>query len=129
MMRFLAREPGNVDARLGLTEVYIAQGDNAAARVELAKLPAPATGSRCPSICSAVWRGPRRNWAIPSAAQQTFNTIVPQAKSQPPSMETAMVLRDAAGFQAPKRRNRSRRLRRTKTPMVASGITPTPPAG
>ncbi|WP_341875081.1 tetratricopeptide repeat protein, partial [Enterobacter hormaechei] len=31
-----------------------------------------------------------------AAAQQTFNKLIPQAKSQPPSMESAMVLRDGA---------------------------------
>ncbi|WP_407829962.1 tetratricopeptide repeat protein, partial [Vibrio splendidus] len=36
----LTREPANADAILGLTEVDIAAGDKAAARSQLAKLPA-----------------------------------------------------------------------------------------
>ncbi|WP_254491487.1 tetratricopeptide repeat protein, partial [Salmonella enterica] len=36
----LARETDNVDAMLGRVEIDIAQGDNAAARVQLAALPA-----------------------------------------------------------------------------------------
>ena len=35
-----------------------------------------------------------------AAAEQTFNKIIPQAKSQPGSMDIFFVLRDAARFQA-----------------------------
>lgn len=122
----LAREPGNVDARLGLTEVYIAQGDNAAARAELAKLPAPATGEPLSINMQRRMARAQAQLGDTVAAQQTFNTIVPQAKSQPPSMETAMVLRDAAGFQA-QNGEPQQALETYKDAMVASGITPTRP--
>ena len=36
----------------------------------------------------------------PAAAEKTFNAILPQAKSQQPSMESALVMRDAARFRA-----------------------------
>ncbi|MDN8600907.1 cellulose synthase complex outer membrane protein BcsC [Citrobacter sp. S2-9] len=122
----LAREPNNVDAHLGLTEVFIAQGDNAAARAELAKLPAAEAGET-PSI------NMQRRIALAqmqlgdtASAQQTFNKIVPQAKSQPPSMENAMVLRDAAAIQA-QAGEPEQALDTYKDAMVAAGITPTRP--
>lgn len=122
----LAREPNNVDARLGLTEVYLAQGDKAAARAELAKLPATEAGET-PSI------NMQRRIALAqmqlgdtASAQQTFNKIVPQAKSQPPSMENAMVLRDAAAIQA-QAGEPEQALDTYKDAMVAAGITPTRP--
>lgn len=122
----LAREPNNVDARLGLTEVYLAQGDKAAARAELAKLPATGAGET-PSI------NMQRRIALAqmqlgdtASAQQTFNKIVPQAKSQPPSMENAMVLRDAAAIQA-QAGEPEQALDTYKDAMVAAGITPTRP--
>lgn len=119
----LAREPDNVDAMLGLTEVYIAQGDKPAARAQLAKLPATQT----PSI------NMQRRIALAqvqlgdtAAAAQTFTTLIPQAKAQPPSMESAMVLRDAANFQA-QSGEPQQALDTYKDAMVASGITPTRP--
>ncbi|WET40842.1 cellulose synthase complex outer membrane protein BcsC [Citrobacter enshiensis] len=122
----LAREPNNVDAHLGLTEVFIAQGDNAAARAELAKLPAAEAGET-PSI------NMQRRIALAqmqlgdtASAQQTFNKIVPQAKSQPPSMENAMVLRDAAAIQA-QAGEPEQALDTYQDAMVAAGITPTRP--
>lgn len=122
----LAREPNNVDARLGLTEVYIEQGDKGAARAELAKLPAAEAGET-PSI------NMQRRIALAqmqlgdtASAQQTFNKIVPQAKSQPPSMENAMVLRDAAAIQA-QAGEPEQALDTYKDAMVAAGITPTRP--
>lgn len=122
----LAREPNNVDAHLGLTEVYLAQGDKAAARAELAKLPATEAGET-PSI------NMQRRIALAqmqlgdtASAQQTFNKIVPQAKSQPPSMENAMVLRDAAAIQA-QAGEPEQALDTYKDAMVAAGITPTRP--
>ncbi|MDA8479411.1 cellulose synthase complex outer membrane protein BcsC [Citrobacter sp. Awk 4] len=122
----LAREPNNVDAHLGLTEVYIAQGDKEAARAELAKLPATEAGET-PSI------NMQRRIALAqmqlgdtASAQQTFNKIVPQAKSQPPSMENAMVLRDAAAIQA-QAGEPEQALETYKDAMVAAGITPTRP--
>lgn len=122
----LAREPNNVDAHLGLTEIYLAQGDKAAARAELAKLPATGAGET-PSI------NMQRRIALAqmqlgdtASAQQTFNKIVPQAKSQPPSMENAMVLRDAAAIQA-QAGEPEQALDTYKDAMVAAGITPTRP--
>ncbi|MCV2512109.1 cellulose synthase complex outer membrane protein BcsC, partial [Leclercia pneumoniae] len=59
-------------------------------------------------------------------AQQTFSRLIPQAKSQPPSMESALVLRDAARFQAANGQPKAA-LETYKDTMVASGITPTRP--
>ncbi len=71
-----------------------------AARAQLAKLPAP-TAAQPQSINT------QRRLALVQAAlgdtdsaRQTFSRITPQAKAQPPSMESALVLRDAARFQA-----------------------------
>lgn len=55
-------------------------------------------------------------------AQQTFARIVPQAKAQPPSMESALVLRDAARFLA-QNGEPQQALEGYKDAMVASGVT------
>ena len=119
----LAREPDNADAMLGLTEIYLAQGDKAAARAQLAKLPA----SEAPSI-NMQRRGALAQMRLgdTAAANQTFNALIPQAKSQPPSMESAMVLRDAANVQA-QSGDPQQALETYKDAMVASGITSTRP--
>ncbi|EIU0043688.1 cellulose biosynthesis protein BcsC [Salmonella enterica] len=61
-----------------------------------------------------------------TAAARTFNRITPQAKAQPPSMESAMVLRDAAAFQA-QTGEPQRALETYKEAMVAAAITPVRP--
>ncbi|EFA6107554.1 cellulose biosynthesis protein BcsC, partial [Escherichia coli] len=61
-----------------------------------------------------------------AAAQQTFNKLIPQAKSQPPSMESAMVLRDGAKFEA-QAGDPTQALETYKDAMVASGVTTTRP--
>ncbi|VEA42907.1 cellulose synthase subunit BcsC [Salmonella enterica subsp. enterica] len=108
---------------LGRVEIDIAQGDNAAARAQLAALPA----SQITSI------NMQRRVALAqlqlgdiTAAARTFNRITPQAKAQPPSMESAMVLRDAAAFQA-QTGEPQRALETYKEAMVAAAITPVLP--
>lgn len=59
-------------------------------------------------------------------AQRIFNQIVPQAKAQPPSMESALVLRDAARF-ATQSGAPQQALTHYREAMVASGITPAQP--
>ncbi len=122
----LKREPQNADAILGLTEAHIAAGDKSAAQATLATLPATPQGEP-PSI------NMQRRIALAQAglgntdtAQQTFSRLIPQAKSQPPSMESALVLRDAARFQAANGQPKAA-LETYKDTMVASGITPTRP--
>ncbi|WNN81015.1 cellulose synthase complex outer membrane protein BcsC [Leclercia pneumoniae] len=122
----LKREPQNADAILGLTEAHIAAGDKSAAQATLATLPATPQGES-PSI------NMQRRIALAQAglgntdtAQQTFSRLIPQAKSQPPSMESALVLRDAARFQAANGQPKAA-LETYKDTMVASGITPTRP--
>ncbi|EDR3535386.1 cellulose biosynthesis protein BcsC [Salmonella enterica subsp. enterica serovar Hartford] len=61
-----------------------------------------------------------------NAAARIFNRITPQAKAQPPSMESAMVLRDAAAFQA-QTGEPQRALETYKEAMVAAAITPVRP--
>ena len=61
-----------------------------------------------------------------AAAQQTFNQLIPLAKSQPPSMESAMVLRDGAKFEA-QAGDPKQALETYKDAMVASGVTTTRP--
>ncbi|SET39278.1 cellulose synthase complex outer membrane protein BcsC [Kosakonia radicincitans] len=125
--RVLDREPANEDALLGLAEVYTAEGNKMAARDQLAKLPAP-TAAQPRSINT------QRRIALMQAslgdsasAQQAFSALVPQAKSRPPSMENALVLRDAARFEA-QNGEPQQALEIWKDAMVASGITTTRPA-
>ncbi len=119
----LARESNNADAILGLTEVDIAAGDKAAARSQLAKLPATDNASLNTQRRVALVQAQLVDTA---AAQQTFNKLIPQAKSQPPSMESAMVLRDGAKFEA-QAGDPKQALETYKDAMVASGVTTTRP--
>ncbi|WP_158682157.1 tetratricopeptide repeat protein, partial [Cronobacter sakazakii] len=96
----LTRSPASEEARLGLAEVLIAQGDNAAAREQLVALQTPAAGGEPRSP------GTQRRIANAEAAlgdtaraQQAFAVLAATAKTQPPSQESALVLRDAARFQ------------------------------
>ncbi|WP_252145569.1 cellulose synthase complex outer membrane protein BcsC [Yokenella regensburgei] len=120
----LAKEPDNADARLGLAEVYIAAGDKASAREQLAKLP---------PIKSDTSLNTQRRMALAqsalgdtASAEQIFSNIIPKAKSQPPSMDSALVLRDAARVQAANG-NPQQALESYKDAMVSSGITTTRP--
>ncbi|MGU3415024.1 cellulose synthase complex outer membrane protein BcsC [Enterobacteriaceae bacterium C34A] len=122
----LAKDASNDDARLGLAEVYAADGNQAAAREQLAQIKAPAAGE-LPSLNT------QRRIALVDAsigdnakAQQVFNSIVPQAKAQPASMESALVLRDNSRFQV-ENGEPQQALEGYKDAMVAAGITPTRP--
>lgn len=118
----LQREPQNQDARIGLAELYLTEGDKEAARTQLAAV-TTGTGGEPLSVNMqrriALAQAQLGNTA---AAEQTFNKLIPQAKSQPPSMESALVLRDAARFQADSGQPQ-RALETYKDAMVASGIT------
>lgn len=123
----LQREPQNEDALLGLTEVYIAEGDRQAARAELAKLPATENGQpRSLNVQRRVAMA-QAGLGDTAAADQTFSKLIPQATSQPPSMENALVLRDAARFQA-QNGQPHQALETYKDAMVSSGVTTTRPA-
>ncbi|SNY66278.1 cellulose synthase complex outer membrane protein BcsC [Enterobacter sp. CC120223-11] len=122
----LAKDATNDDARLGLAEVYAADGNQAAAREQLAQIKAPAAGE-IPSLNT------QRRVALVDAsvgdnakAQQIFSSIVPQAKAQPASMESALVLRDNSRFQV-ENGSPQQALEGYKDAMVAAGITPTRP--
>ncbi len=123
----LQREPTNTDAILGLTEVYLAQGNKDAARAQLAKLPASQNGEPASVNLQRRVALAQASLGDTAAAQQTFNTLVPQAKAQPPSMDSALVLRDAARFQAASGQPQQA-LETYKDAMVASGVTTTRPA-
>ncbi|XUA19388.1 cellulose synthase complex outer membrane protein BcsC [Citrobacter sp. OP27] len=122
----LAKDADNNDVRLGLAEVYAAGGNDAAAREQVKKIKAPAAGE-APSLNTQ-----RRLALVDSSlgdtaqAHQIFNTIVPQAKAQPASMETALVLRDNSRFQV-QNGDPQQALESYKDAMVAAGITPTRP--
>jgi tetratricopeptide (TPR) repeat protein len=117
----LQRDPKNTDARLGLAEVYVAQGDKAQAREQLAQMP-QAPAAEPPSVNTE-----RRIANVQSAlgdkaqAEQIYSRIIPAAKSQPPSMESAMVLRDAARFQA-ENHQPQQALETYRDAMVSSGV-------
>lgn len=122
----LGKEADNLDARLGLTEVYLASGDKAAARQELQKVAVNNT-TEAPSLST------QRRVALAQAglgddaqAREIFARIMPQAEAQPPSMDTALVLRDAARFQA-QQGEPQQALETWKAAMVAAGITPAKP--
>ena len=114
----LAKEAHNPDAQLGLAEVRLAQGDKRAAREQLAQLQgedvsSPGMQRRIALVQAGVGDNAR--------AQQIFNRIAVQAKAQPPSMDSALVLRDAARFQAASGQPQQA-LESYKDAMVAAGI-------
>ena len=122
----LSKEADNPDARLGLTEVYLASGDKAAAGEALQKVAVNKTAQE-PSLNT------QRRVALVQAglgneaeAREIFARIMPQAGAQPPSMDTALVLRDAARFQA-QQGEPQQALETWKAAMVAAGIAPTKP--
>ncbi|MFW0977067.1 cellulose synthase complex outer membrane protein BcsC [Leclercia pneumoniae] len=123
----LKREPQNADAILGLTEAHIAAGDKSAAQATLATLPATPQGEPLSINMQRRIALAQAGLGNTDTAQQTFSRLIPQAKSQPPSMESALVLRDAARFQAANGQPKAA-LETYKDTMVASGITPTRPA-
>lgn len=124
--KVLQRSPNNEDALLGLTEVLIAEGNKPQARDLLAKLQtSPADGA--PSINTQ--RRVANAWAAlgdNEKAAQTYAPILVAAKSQPPSMDSALVMRDAARFQAASGQPQQA-LETYKDAMVSSGITQTRP--
>lgn len=122
----LAKEAGNDDARLGLAEVYTSAGNKSAAREQLASLNKPAAGETRTLNTQRRIALVDSNLGDTAQAQQIFNTIVPQAKTQPASMDTALVLRDHSRFQVQKG-NPQLALDGYKDAMVAAGITPTRP--
>jgi tetratricopeptide (TPR) repeat protein len=122
----LQREPQNEDAILGLTEVYLAQDNKDAARTALAKLPAAQNGEPLSINMQRRLAMAQAGLGDHAAAEKTFNAILPQAKSQPPSLESALVMRDAARFQA-QNGQPQQALDTWKDAMVSSGITTTRP--
>lgn len=120
----LAKDPHDEDAHLGLAEVYAAEGNALAARQQLAQL--PAEGQRSLNTQRRIALVSAR-LGDTAAAQQMMTALIPQAKAQPPSMDTAMVLRDAARYQA-QDGNPKQALETYKDAMVATQITPTRPA-
>jgi len=122
----LAREPQNGDAILGLTEVQIAEGDRAGAQSTLGTLPATPQGEPYSLNMQRRIAQAQAGLGNKEAARQAFTRLVPQAKSQPPSQESALVLRDAARFQAADGQPKAA-LETYKDTMVASGITASRP--
>ncbi|ORT93522.1 cellulose biosynthesis protein BcsC, partial [Klebsiella pneumoniae] len=106
-----------------LAEVYLADGDKPAARAQVMQLKGAETESMNMQRRVALARAGLGDTAD---AQRIFNQIVPQAKAQPPSMESALVLRDAARF-ATQSGAPQQALTHYREAMVASGITPAQP--
>lgn len=92
--RVLRQEADNGDARLGLAEVYLADGDDRPPGRRSAQLKAQTESMNMQRRVALA----RAGLGDTADAQRIFNQIVPQAKAQPPSMESALVLRDAARF-------------------------------
>ncbi|HDH0723995.1 TPA: cellulose biosynthesis protein BcsC, partial [Klebsiella aerogenes] len=115
--RVLSQQADNGDARLGLAEVYLAEGDKNAAHAQVAQLKDAESINMQRRVALA-----RAGFDDTAGAQQIFDRIVPQAKSQPPSMESALVLRDAARFQTQSEQPQQA-LESYKDAMVAAGVT------
>lgn len=122
----LSREPDNVDARLGLAERYLAQNNPMAARAQLSKMN-PGGGLASQSI-NLQRRVANIDAGLGDSAQADtiFNRIVSAARTEPPSIDTALAMRDGARFQA-SQGYRQAALQTWRDAMVASGITTTHP--
>ncbi len=122
----LQREPQNEDAILGLTEIYSAEGNKDAARAELAKLPAAQNGQPLSLNMQRRIAMAQAGLGDFAAAEQTYKRSGRRANPQPTSMESALVLRDAARFQT-QNGQPQQALETYKDAMVSSGITTTRP--
>lgn len=123
----LSRTPDSEDALLGLAETALARNDEAQARQWLTRLE-QAPSQEPLSVNSARRRANAWNEAGETArARELYRRIVPQAKSQPPSMDSALALRDAARFETASGEPQQA-LSHYRDAMVASGIADKPPA-
>lgn len=122
----IQQEPDNLDARLGLAELFISEGEKTAAHqqitaVEQAKETAPLSLNTQRRLAGAL------NATDETAkANALWKKIIPEAKALPPSMESALVLRDAARAQA-KNGEPGQALDTWRDAMVAADITPVRP--
>lgn len=118
----LDKEPDNGDAHLGLAELYAGEGEAADAAASLARM----------NTADASLNMQRRMARVKSqigddaGAEQIYSRILPQAKAAPPSMESAMVLRDGARWRA-QQGNPAQSFEDYKDAMVAAGIAPARP--
>lgn len=96
--KVLADSANNTDALMGLAKIAIAQNNLTAARQQLQKIVLSAT----PKDSSAgVQRVLASLWSTigeQDKADKLFTRLTQWAKQQPPSMENALILRDAARF-------------------------------
>ncbi|WP_407213313.1 cellulose synthase complex outer membrane protein BcsC [Enterobacter hormaechei] len=124
LMRQLAsQKPGDPD-QVYASGLYLSGNDQD--RAALAKLPAAQNGEPLSINMQRRLAMAQAGLGDHAAAEKTFNAILPQAKSQPPSMESALVMRDAARFQAQNGQPKQA-LDTWKDAMVSSGITTTRP--
>lgn len=122
----LRRNAANIDARLGLAELYITENNLMAARAQLSKLK-PTGGLEAQSI-NLQRRVANITAELGDTAQATtlFNRIIAMARTQPPSMDSALVLRDGARFETHEGQPQQA-LQTWRDAMVASGISATRP--
>lgn len=118
----LVREPDNADAHLGLAEVYAEGEAPTAARAELSRIDPGAVSLNMQRRMALV----QARTGDEAGAARTFRQIAAKAKAAPPSMESAMVLRDAARLED-QQGNPQRALETYKDAMVAAGIAPDRP--
>ena len=118
----LVREPDNADAHLGLAEVYAEGEAPTAARAELSRIDPAAASLNMQRRMALV----QARTGDEAGAARRFRQIAAKAKAAPPSMESAMVLRDAARLED-QQGNPQRALETYKDAMVAAGIAPDRP--
>jgi tetratricopeptide (TPR) repeat protein len=119
--KVLARSPTNDEALLGLSETAVAQGDSLQARSALSRF-AQLKPDEPPSI--NVERRVANVYAAlgdVSRARQIYNRLIPQARRLPPSMNSALFMRDAARFQA-QNGQPEQALATWRDAMAASGV-------
>ncbi|ELM3722843.1 cellulose biosynthesis protein BcsC [Edwardsiella piscicida] len=119
----LTRDPQNSDARLGVIETRVAQGDRRAAEAALRRQPPQAAADDL-----NVQRRIANAWAAcgdPQQARRIFDSLLPTAR-RTPGMAGALVLRDDARL-AVQSRQTERAQNDLRSAMVATGISETPP--
>ncbi len=118
--RVLGQQPDNGDARLGLAEVYLADGDKNAARAQVGAAQGRRTSSL--SICSGVLPSRRPVWAIAFRRSKPSPASCPRQKRSRRRWKARWCCATPRVSRA-RTASRSRRWKVIRTPWVASGVT------
>jgi len=96
--KVLGYSTNNTDALMGLAKISIAQNDLTSARHQLQKIVLSASPEESSAGAQRVLASLWSTIGEPDKADKLFAQLTQWARHQPPSMENALILRDAARF-------------------------------